>query len=393
MELPLQTRQHDGDPYRDAKRIVRLWPAPLRAESKIAFEFLCELATQERRREFIVSPVDVGAYQGHDAKAGRTALRNLHAAELIRVVDERAGPGRWLVYMNDPAAIAARIKLRLPQDAQLRLTFDAQEVNEDGTFVIGLSESGDHFGGGLLGPACATVPFPSPAKGGHRTTTGSPRADAPPSVPVGSTPVAVEAAAHPAPHAPWGAATTAHPAPDAAVSRTRNFGPSESIRSLSTSEPSVTSVPSEPKVPRLRSDGASGPAAHSAPHPPPDWRVERIRRKLQPGDAYGLGDVLGSRDFVDPERQAKIEAEIRWVLNSVRCPFMRKSPAVRAAKVVVDGYLPKVEIEQLIVQLNGAERRKELQDTRSRYFNGGLQRLFSRFGLDYQTCKPQGAAT
>lgn len=384
-------------------RIVRLWPAPLSGEAKIAYQLLYEQAIAAGSWSIQVRNIDVAAFLGRvDARSGTRSLEQLQKEKLITRSAGSKG-SVWDITVEDPAEASIAWRA-LPPDPQREL-FDPH--------ADGATSAGDANGerrphdaareredrDGPHEPA-ATIPFQprgtdaatftddlaigrsSEAAGGCGTTSAG-------GVSGTAATSAGAASADLVPHPP----------------ASRNFRASGRETSFS------TSVTSEDPISQTGTEArrvqAHATATSAEPHPPAATATSNrspnfvpAKRPTEPAPLGGvfaqlaeqhdrqLTDALVVRTQTEPS-QREIDATIDAYMQRVGDPKLFITPVKRFALGVLRGYVPAKAVESLFRNLDNARRWGKLRERPSQYFNVAARKIFRDYDLDWETSRPR----
>lgn len=291
----------------------------LRGEPKQAWEFLFVVKAQLRLATIDVSPEEIAADQGRDARCGYRCLEALEACGYVEIIDRprrsrdalaRSGP--WKVFLCDPLEVAIA-RPGPKSDSQGELPF--------------LQDCG-----------AADEPEILPADLGARIA----RADRPGVVAFAQPPGAV-VAQHPQPHPPLARAQTSETSEKEDLYKTSDLG---GLRRLQGGTNQLTT----PKAPIDRGYGAASAEAKSAIAL--RNRSTTSQANLDPGAIPSIGEHLLAavmRGGLGPaERVRECERLIRVMQRACRDGKLRQSPCLKRAEAILDGAWSEHELMRVL---------------------------------------------
>jgi hypothetical protein len=294
----------------------------LRGESKLAWHFVWQRAGGTPQTVYVTA-IDVGGDQGRPKQTGYRALENLAGEGLIDVIDIRDGV--WCVYVVDPAELAqAR-----------RRTYDAQRVIPEFERDCCMDEGRagdsevDAESGCFVHPDSASfVVATKGARASPRESGSLQHPDSPPSVP--------------------------------------------SVKKIYTS-PSP-SVPSEPSV--LRPFVPSEPWEESPVDEPLEAHGGPPPKSIAAVMPRGVDELVG-------RLRNDVEAYVAEIFDWVSDEKLRKTPALRVARALVDGTFPHDEYEDARRWFVSQAKAGTLKRARYEVFVGLFKKKFRERGLEW----------
>ncbi len=138
----------------------------------------------------------------------------------------------------------------------------------------------------------------------------------------------------------------------------------------------LPSVPSEP----LKPEGTD-PRSASASVAVPSWPAGEVKPI---GASMAAAVERWSAGPTAAEVQRDVDQLVFWILKRVDDPKLRQSPCVRVARAIVEGRLPRSELDLLLAWVD-QKSRENAGAQRWSCFAGTAMRIFERHGLAWPT--------
>lgn len=357
-------------------QVVLRWPT--RAENKLAFAFVWR-ESRGGREQISVTGAMIGAAQGTSGDAGRTRIKNLRELGLIDVIDSSPLTGRYLIAVNDPFDVARAIRRTGDPQGQ----FDFLDDFESGPF----SNAGDGPIAGGVTSARLVVPSAVPRASGSEEPPEVPRRAALP--PGGSSDRR-------------GGSSAEVPPTRASSSSIERLHTNSSSIFASSSQSLAVSAESTPRE-ELRGREGRGSSGPQRGTPGGSSEAEALERRVAdrraalriaapaasapPPTAAEVMAAVSRRLPTEEERERRVDEIAAHIARAVDDVRLRSAPRRHFAWQIVEGRIPRSELDQILATLREKRAAGLLACPPSAFFIACRNRCYRRHGVDLPQAK------